>query len=76
MDFEDEDMDDYKESLAQSFDLEWDMLCEADKDRVALDFALAVREDHIGSTEYRGRIGSGNLTSYANCLRAGEARRI
>ena len=60
------------QTLESVFGIEWEELSVQDAARVRSDFALASLEDRIGVSEYRDRIGAGNLASYAACLAAAD----
>lgn len=55
--------------LVSAFGKEWHALTRADRQNVAEDCALAIQEDGCDVSEYRRRIGRGNLQAYADCLR-------
>lgn len=56
-------------ALAYEFGREWDMLPACDRAKVTADFVQATNEDGAGASEYRRRIGAGNLAAYADCLK-------
>lgn len=58
------------ECLANLAGLEYTELPLEDQRRICLDFLDARREDGCGVPAYLKRIGIGNLSSYADCLRA------
>lgn len=56
-------------SLRLVFGNEYDQLkTEDQKQLIRADYLLAFNEDHCTVSEYKRRIGKGNLQAYANCL--------
>jgi hypothetical protein len=60
-------------SLGLVFGGEFSLLPSSMMTRVTQDFILANREDGCTASQYRDRIGKGNLFSYARSLCAGKA---
>ena len=64
-------------AMRDRFGVEWTQLNQtASRRRIVDDFLQAHREDGCTVQEYQSRIGAGNLSSYHNCLRIQEERRV
>lgn len=55
-------------ALESAFGAEWIHLDSARQRLIRQDFLEASEEENISASEYRGRIGSGNLKSYGDVM--------